>query len=183
MGSRRSRLRGAVAWIRRHLMAVGIIAAVVAISCFFIGFRHSQLACNLCAKRYGAVPDSFERYVIVGYDNKPFCPMPGAPDTPRIIKPGQPITIWVRAVYRDAVNKPVGGVSVDLSLVDAFGTDVKAAEPEFLLQPQTVRTDKDGFYYGAIVLIAQHQGHFRIKASYEDKNADARSYGGIILVQ
>ena len=164
---------------RPPLMAMAAMGVLCLLN---IGCTCSAL-CNRRARKYGTVPNTFERYVIVGHGDKPRCPIPGTPQTPELVPPGQPVTIWFRAVYKDAVNKPVGGVEISVSLVDDFGSAIPVVPPMYYLQPAKVSTAADGFYFGSVVFISQNPGHFRIKAQYTDKNANATTYGEVIIVQ
>jgi hypothetical protein len=138
--------------------------------------------CSWRARRYGTVLGTFERYVIVGYDASPHCPLP-RDGMPRLVAPSEQLKVWVRAVYRDHVNQPVPDVSVSLSLVDSFGTDIPTNFPEFSIKPRTVTTTKDGYSSSPIVFVTSQQGHYRIKATYKDKNAQGVSYGPLLIVQ
>jgi hypothetical protein len=168
---------------RHGIVMFLMVGAFTIASSGCLGFRNPQLQCQRRANRFGTVTDAFERYVIVGYDNRLCCPIPGKAGPPRIISPGTPITVWVRAVYRDAVNKPANGVDVTISLVDSFGANVDLAQQDILVEPRMVRTGQDGYYFGSIVVLPRKPGHFRVKASYRDKEADAYSYGPSLIVQ
>jgi hypothetical protein len=138
--------------------------------------------CSWRARRYGTVLGTFEQYVIVGYDVNPHCPTPKE-GIPRLVAPTEPLRVWVRAVYRDHVDRPVPDVFVSVGLVNSFGDDIPANTPEFSIRPDTVKTLKDGYSSAPIIFTTSQQGHYRIKATYKDKNAQGVSYGPLVIVQ
>ncbi|WP_175783425.1 hypothetical protein [Burkholderia ambifaria] len=177
--------RLALAWEHRVVVGlsctafVALLVAVVAITT-----SGSEWRCGLRAKRYGTVSNSIQRYVIVGYGDKPACPLPG--EAPAYeVKIGQPITVWVRSIYYDNVTMPASDTAVTLELVNAFGKAVAAQPPDFMLNPTSISTNASvakGFYGGSIVFVAQKPDVYRIKASYKDRELDAYSLGPLIIV-
>ncbi len=109
------------------------------------------------------------------------CPIPRE-GTPQLIGPSEPLKVWVRAVYRDHVNLPVQDTTISLGLVDSFGTDIPIDGRDFSISPQEITTMTNG-YSVPIVFLTSQQGHYRIKASYRDKNSQGVSYGPLLIVQ
>jgi hypothetical protein len=157
----------------RWWCAVGVaLACVVALSG----------CCAYRCLRYGSVIDTFERYVIVGYDRSPKCPIPGD-RIARLVTPGEPLPIWVRCVFRDNVCKPVKNVVVSFAVVDSFGADVQMGAGDVTLSPTSLKTVGDGFGETVVHFATSLQGHYRIRATYSDKDAVRSSYGPVIIVQ
>jgi hypothetical protein len=150
-----------------------------------VGFtRDSEFQCAIRAKQFGKVPDGIEKYILVGYGDKPACPLPNEATAVQV-RLGDPTSIWVRAVYYDQLNKPAADTEVVLDAVTATGQSVPIIAPTFMLNPVKVQTDAKtfrGFYGGAIIFVAGKQDVYRIRATYLDKGLARASLGPLIIV-
>jgi hypothetical protein len=163
---------------------VVVIVGVVSVLSYSLA-ENTEWRCAFRAKWFGSVPDRLATYVIVGYGDKPYCPLPND-QLAHQIAAGKPLTIWVRAVHFDHVDVPSEPLQVDIEIINAkTGSIVETIAPKFLLNPTTVNTkneDVRGFSYGYIVFTSSEREIYRARAKYLDAEIPSYSLGPPIVV-
>ncbi len=159
---------------------LGSISKIFALTLLLMWSILSEESC--CGRRNkGRIPGRLEVYVVMGVGKPPKCVVANPEQSPREGKVNQEINIWFRAVFYDALNKPIPGRQILLDVIDSFGNTI--APKDVVVTPEVVTTNDKGFNETTIRFRSAIPGVFRIRAIYDDKSTKGVSYGPSLLIK
>ena len=124
------------------------------------------------------IVDKLECYVKIGFWKPPKNIVLGG-NLPAYVKPAEVVPLWIKAMYKDRLDKPVPGRQIELSVVDTFGRDVSLPKVE----PALVITSTDGFVKDQVNFSPGGEiGVFRIRSTYSDYQTTSVGYSPAIHV-
>ncbi len=147
---------------------------IVAVTCGVLGG-----CCTLQREFAPRIRDRLQTYVMVWVGERPKCLLPCRDRVARTVVVGEATTVFLRAVFKDALRKPANPIPVALEAIDPWG-DVSS---NVYIEPATVMTDSLGFNAKPIVIRAdKHIGGFYIRARYQDRHSTATTLSRLIVV-